>query len=168
MPHAADHHRPQDIYKRTLVQVLQWGAERQTHEVVARGVEEVAAVRGVDVEEDAGDDDRLLLQELLEEREAVVQRSGKALEVEPDVERRNGWDVDLEPELLEALQHVVALVLEVLLKRDLLQENALRVEERDGGELEAVSEEVSCSAERIKEALCSYGWLAPPSRKEPD
>lgn len=101
-------------------------------------MEEVAAVRGVDVEEDAGDDDRLLLQQLLEEREAVVKRSGEALEVKPDVERRDGRDVDLEPELLEAFEHVIALVLEVLLERDLLQENALGVQEGDGGKLETV------------------------------
>ena len=50
-----------------LVEVLEGRAERQTHEVVARRVEQVAAVRRVDVEEDAGDDDALLLQELLEE-----------------------------------------------------------------------------------------------------
>ena len=36
--------------------------------MVARRREEVAAVRGVDVEEDAGDDDALLLEKLLEER----------------------------------------------------------------------------------------------------
>ena len=41
--------------------------EGEAHEVVARRREEVAAVRGVDVEEDAGDNDALLLEELLEE-----------------------------------------------------------------------------------------------------
>ncbi len=100
-------------------------------------MEEVTTVRGVDVEEDAGNDDRLLLQELLEERETVVQRSGEALEVEPNVERRDGRDVDLEAELLEPLEHVVALVLEVLLERDCLQVDAMWVKEGDGGKLEA-------------------------------
>ena len=51
-----------------LVEVLDRRAEREAHEVVARRREEVPAVRRVDVEEDAGDDDALLLEQLLEER----------------------------------------------------------------------------------------------------
>ena len=101
-------------------------------------MEEVAAVRGVDVEEDAGDDDRLLLEELLEEGEAVVERRGQLLEVEPDVERRDGRDGDVQPELVEPLEDVVALRFEVLLERDLLFVHALGLEEGDRGELEAV------------------------------
>lgn len=43
-------------------------AEGEAHEVVAWRGEQVAAVRRVDVEEDAGDDDALFLEKLLEER----------------------------------------------------------------------------------------------------
>ena len=121
-----------------LVQILKGRPEREPHEVVARRVEEVAAVRGVDVEEDAGDDDRLLLEELLEEGEAVVERRGQLLEVEPDVERRDGRDGDVQPELVEPLEDVVAFSFEVLLERDLLFVYALRLEQRDCRELEAV------------------------------
>lgn len=52
----------------THVELLDRRAERQADKVVARRREEVAAVRRVDVEEDTGDDDTLLLEELLEER----------------------------------------------------------------------------------------------------
>ena len=51
----------------TPVQVLEGRAERDPDEVVARRIEEVPAVRGVDVEEDSRDHDRLFLEELFEE-----------------------------------------------------------------------------------------------------
>ncbi|KAL7283653.1 LOW QUALITY PROTEIN: hypothetical protein ACG7TL_003089 [Trametes sanguinea] len=124
--------------KRTFVKILKRRAKRETHEVVAGRVEEIPAMSRVDVEEDAGNDDRLLLQELFEERQTVVERGGEMLEVEPDVERRDGRDLDLEPELLETLQHVVAFMLEVLLEGDLLLHHALGVKEGDCGELERV------------------------------
>lgn len=128
--------------------------------MVARRAEQVAAVRRVDVEENAGDHDRLLLEQLLEERlrsasagpsrtarqntgthEAVVERGGEVVEVEPDVERRLRGHVDLEARSLEALQDVVALVLEVALQRHLLDCDALRVEQRDRGELQTIRSE---------------------------
>lgn len=49
------------------VETLERGAEREAHKVVAWGREEVAAVSRVDVEEDARNDDALLLETLLEE-----------------------------------------------------------------------------------------------------
>ena len=49
------------------VQISNWRAEREPDEVVARGVEQVSTVRGVDVEEDSGDHDRFFLKELFEE-----------------------------------------------------------------------------------------------------
>lgn len=52
----------------TLVEAFDGRPEGETDEVVAGGREQVAAVRGVDVEEDTGDDNALLLEELLEER----------------------------------------------------------------------------------------------------
>ena len=58
-------HAPDRVEPR--VEVRERRAEREAHEVVARRVEEVPAVRGVDVEEDTGDDDALLLEQLLEE-----------------------------------------------------------------------------------------------------
>ena len=51
-----------------LVEVLERRAEGQADEVMAGGAEEVAAMRGIDVEEDAGNNDALLLEQLLEER----------------------------------------------------------------------------------------------------
>lgn len=49
-----------DIY------IYKW-AEGVLHEGVAQRGEQVAAVRGVDVKEDTGDDDALVLEKLLEE-----------------------------------------------------------------------------------------------------
>lgn len=51
----------------TLVEHVDGRAEGETNEVVARGREEVAAVGGVDVEEDSGNTNALLFEELLEE-----------------------------------------------------------------------------------------------------
>ena len=112
----------------SLVQIRHRRAEREPHEVVAGRVEEVAPVGRVHVEEDTGDDDRLLLEQLLEEREAVVQGRREPLEVEPDVEGRGGRDLDLEPDLGEPLEDVVALHLEMLLECNLKGETG-----QDGG-----------------------------------
>ena len=51
----------------THVEILQRWPEREADEVVAGRVEQVPAMCGVDIEEDARDDNRLLLQQLLEE-----------------------------------------------------------------------------------------------------
>ena len=51
----------------THVEILQRWPEREADEVVAGRVEQVPAMWGVDIEEDARDDNRLLLQQLLEE-----------------------------------------------------------------------------------------------------
>lgn len=51
--------------------------------MVARAVEEITSTRGVQVEEDTGYNNDLLLQTGLEEVEAVGDRTGKTLEVEP-------------------------------------------------------------------------------------
>ena len=87
----------------------------------------------VDVEENTGDDNCLFLQEFFEEGlqcliykyrftpsrtrsktyQAIVQRSRQLVKVKPDIERACGWNVHFKSELLESLQHVVALRLEV-------------------------------------------------------
>ena len=58
-------HPPDSV--QTLVQVRERGTERDSDKVVARRVEEVSTVRGVDIEEDARDHDRLLFEELFKE-----------------------------------------------------------------------------------------------------
>jgi len=164
---------PKNAFHRieTLVQVLQGGTKREAHEMVARRVEEVTTVRGVDVEEDARDDDRLFLEELLEEGQAVVERRGEFLEVEPDVERRVGGDGDGEADVLETLEHVVALGLEVLLESDLLLRDMLRVKEGDGRELERVVgttiQEGTRLRERGDQVLGTDNPAAAPARKTP-
>ena len=51
----------------THIQVLERRTEREPDKVMAGRVEEVSTVRGVDVEEDSWDHDRLFLEELFEE-----------------------------------------------------------------------------------------------------
>ena len=51
----------------THIQVLEGRSERDPDKVVAGRVEEISAVRGVDVEEDSWDHDRLFLEEFFEE-----------------------------------------------------------------------------------------------------
>ena len=54
--------------------------------------------------------------------QAVVQRSRKFLEVEPNVERALWRDVDFEMKFLKASQDVIALRLEMLLESNLYNE----------------------------------------------
>lgn len=60
----ATHHR---IGRLAFIKILHWWTIGDADEVMAWGVEEIATMRGVDVEEDAGDDDSLFLQKLFEE-----------------------------------------------------------------------------------------------------
>ena len=71
--------------------------------------------------------------------EAVVEGSGQVLEVEPDVERRLGRDRDLQTETRQTPEDVVALVLEVLLQRDLLRVHVPGFEQRDRRQLQATT-----------------------------
>jgi hypothetical protein len=69
--------------------------------------------------------------------EAVVEGSRQVFQVQPDIERRLGWDRDLETKAREALEDVITLVLEVSLKGDPLLEGMLRVKKRYGRKLQA-------------------------------
>lgn len=141
----------------THVETLERGAERETHKMVAWGREEVAAVGRVDVEEDARNDDALLLETLLEEGleavldgplhttgriktyQAVVERGRQVLQVEPDVEGRLWGNRDLEAETRKTLEDMVALMLKVLLQSEFFLANMLWVQKRDGSELQSNS-----------------------------
>lgn len=57
------------------------------------------------------------------------------LQVEPDVERRLWGHRNLQTETREALEDVVALVLEVALQGNLFLEDMVRVKAGDGSEL---------------------------------
>ena len=52
---------------RTFVQVRQRRAERQANEMVARRTEQIPAMRRIDIEENARNDDGLFLQQLFKE-----------------------------------------------------------------------------------------------------
>ena len=67
--------------QRTHVQVLERRAKRDTDEVVTDGIEQVTAMRWVDVEEDARNDDSLFFEQLLEEGLGVRVLSAKEIHV---------------------------------------------------------------------------------------
>ena len=106
--------------------------------MMARAIEQVAALGRVQVEEDARHDDDLLLEAGLEEVEAVADGVRQAAEVEPDVEGAVG-DVPLledEADLLEAAEDEVTLGEEVRLQRAHLAQDFGGLEHGDGGFLE--------------------------------
>jgi hypothetical protein len=78
---------------------------------MAGAVEQVSASRRVQVEEDTGDDDDLLLQTSLEEVQTVRDGTGQALEVEPQVEGAVGHELDDETHVAQTLDDVVPLCL---------------------------------------------------------
>jgi len=63
----------------SLIQIFERRTEREPDEVVARRVEEVSTVRGVDVEEDSRDYDRSLFQELFEEGLSSISRKERKI-----------------------------------------------------------------------------------------
>ena len=83
---------------------------------MTRAVEQISALAGVQVKEDAGNNNDLLLQASLEEVETVVDLLRQSAQVEPDVERRVGSVVELESHSLQAAEHVVTLLAEVVLQ----------------------------------------------------
>lgn len=90
---------------------------------------------GIYVEEDAGDDNCLLFQEFLEEREAIVNRVRETLQVKPNVKRCRRRKCDLEPNVLQPLQYMVTLHFKMLLEGDPLVVNMLWVQKWDGRQL---------------------------------
>jgi len=67
----------------SLAENIHARAVREAHKVVARAVKEVAAARGVEVKEDARDDNDLFLETGLEEVEAIRDGVRETLEVQP-------------------------------------------------------------------------------------
>lgn len=69
----------------TLGEDIHSGAVGEADKVMAGGVKQITATRGVEVKEDAGDDNDLFLETGLEEVEAVGDGIGQTLEVQPAV-----------------------------------------------------------------------------------
>lgn len=82
--------------------------------MMARAVEQISPLAGVQIEEDAGHDNDALLETGLEEVQPVGDGVGETLEIQPQVEGRvrHGLDVEAHPE--ETGDYVVAFVLVVL------------------------------------------------------
>ena len=51
--------------------------------------------------------------------ETVVQGRRKVIQVQPDIERADWWDINFQPQLLESLKDMIAFRLEVLLESQL-------------------------------------------------
>ncbi len=82
-----------------------------------------------------GDDNRLLFQKFLEEREAIVNGVREVLQVKPNVKRCHWRKCDLEPNGLQPLQYMITLHFEMLLEGDPLVVNMLWVQKWDGRQL---------------------------------
>lgn len=103
--------------------------------MVAGRTEHIPPVRRIYVEEDAGYDNRLLFQKFLEERETIVYGLRKVLQVEPNVKRCHRRNCDLEPNVLQPLQYMIALRFEVLLEGYFLFGNMLWVQKWNSRQL---------------------------------
>lgn len=67
----------------TILQHVHTGTVRESHKVMARAVKEITTTRGVQVEEDTGHNNDLLLETGLEEVETVGDGLGETLKVQP-------------------------------------------------------------------------------------
>lgn len=102
----------------TSVQLVQLRSTRNADERLARAVENnVSAMRGVDVEGNARNNDGLLTQELLEHDQAGVEGRGERFERQPDVECRLGLYFDRQTHFRQSVQNVLTFVSEELLQR---------------------------------------------------
>lgn len=118
------------------LQRLHPGTIREPHKVVTRRVKQITPPGGVQVEEDTRNHNDLLLQTGLEEVQAIANRAGQALKVQPQVEGRVGHLLDVEAHLAQTVDDVVALRPKVRLQRGHLGAHELRLKHRHGGLLE--------------------------------
>jgi hypothetical protein len=83
----------------------------EADEVVARTVEKISSLAGVQVEEDTWDNNHTLLKTGLEEVETVADGLWETFQVEPEVECRIWNALDLKAHLAEPVDDVVSLLL---------------------------------------------------------
>lgn len=122
----------------TLVKIFHRRSKGQSNKVMARRVEQVPPVRRVDIEENAGNHNCLLLEQLLKECEAVVERGWQFLKVEPDVKCAGGGNIDVQAKVVKTLEDMVALHLEVLLQRHFSLLDVVRLNKFDSSQLHRV------------------------------
>ena len=65
----------------TFIEILERWAKGKPDKVMAWRIEQIPAVGRIDVEENAGDDNRFLFEKLLKERKAIIDRVRKILQV---------------------------------------------------------------------------------------
>lgn len=99
---------------------------------MARTIKQVSSFGRIEIEEDARNDDDMLLEALLKEVQSVADGRRQPTEVEPDVKGRVWHVCDLESHLSESAQDVVPLGLEVRLQRLHLSPHVLGFEHGDG------------------------------------
>jgi hypothetical protein len=79
--------------------------------MMARAVEQITTTGGVEIKEDARNDDNLLLETGLEEVEAIGDGARQTLEVKPQVESTVWHILNHEAHITQALNNVISLVL---------------------------------------------------------
>lgn len=90
------------------------------------------------------------------------------LEVQPDVECRLGRDVDFQTHVLKTLQDMITLVLKVFLQCQALNFDTFGVKKRNRGKLKSKVDVALTWVKYYARTAETYGWLAPPSKKDPD
>jgi hypothetical protein len=139
LPPRMPHHPLNPI--QPLLQHLHAWPIAQPHKVMTRTIEQIPPLRRVQIEEDPRHDNHPLLEQRIEEGQPIrdVQRTAlrqwrfEGGEIEPDVEGRvrRGLVLGAEPDLLQPLEHVVALDLEMPLQCDHLPLHLGRVQHAD-------------------------------------
>jgi hypothetical protein len=102
-------------------------------------VEQIPAVCRIDVEKDAGDDNRFLFEKLLKERKTIIDRVREILQVQPNVKGCDRGYLDFEPDGFQALQDMITFHLEVLLESNPLVSNMLWVQKWNRCQLETAN-----------------------------
>jgi len=98
--------------------------------------DQIPAVCGIYVEENAGDDNGFFFEKLFKERKTTIDWMREILQVQPDVKSCDGRYLDFEPDVLQALQDMITFHLEVPLESKSLLLNVLRVQKGNGCQLE--------------------------------
>lgn len=123
-------HNPLDPIE-SLLQRPHLGTIAETNKVMARTIKQVSSFGRIEVEEDARNNNHVLLEAFLEKIKSIANRRGHSTEVQPDVKGRVGH-IGFEPNLSESAQYVVPLGLEVRLQRLHLSPHVVGFEHRDG------------------------------------
>lgn len=126
---------PLDAIETHLQDFHSW-AVAQSDVLVARGVEQISSLAGVEIKEDTRYDDNLFVKTSIEEIETVVDAFGQRGQVQPQVEGRVGDTFDHEAHLSQSANNIVSLLAEVVLQGTHFVLDLGRLKHRNGSLLE--------------------------------